>query len=326
MICTIALSLVACGDQKGNTDKVDNTEIENVETDNSGSISNTESGSNVDDTNSNGDTDIDIGDTSDLDSTTVSIKETVVYEKSGLKITAKKLETHGLIGPCISFEIENSTDRDLTIVPRESSVNGYTISSFVMGEYTVPGNTTGTHNVYFSSTELETAGITTLANFRLKFQITEGDTLDGFAETEFIEIPTSEADSYTNNSSETGINNEANAVVVYDKDGIKLTILGLQPYEAAHTGEVIGVELENNSDKYVGITFDNPLLNGFVCNPAYDITASPGETRVETITFQTSNYVNNGITKIESFSAGIILGDLDNKTVIDRADPFTVEF
>ena len=114
-----------------------------------------------------------------------NIKETVVAEQNGVRITLVSVSyTNSIFGPEFKFRIENTTDENLTVQVRNTSVNGYTVSPIMSTEVGAGEKTYGTLTIF--NTDLKDCGIKTIETLRTKFHIFYTDTFVNYFDTELI--------------------------------------------------------------------------------------------------------------------------------------------
>ena len=83
-------------------------------------------------------------------SSTPTIEEAVVYEKDGIKITAKEYTTESIWGDGIKFLIENDTTKNIMVSCKALIVNNYMISDLFATEVAAGKKTNETmHLVIF---------------------------------------------------------------------------------------------------------------------------------------------------------------------------------
>lgn len=244
-----------------------------------------------------------------------TIEEQVLYEKDGLKITAKSLELGGLMGPKLKVLVENDGAQNVTIQVRRVSVNGYmTDSSFSCD---VAAGKKVNDEVSFMNSSLEACGIETITDIELSFHIftTEGwDTLD---DSDLIQLQTSAAGSHQQAYDDAG-------TVLVDQDGIKIVYRGLE------TGGLMGpsmlLYLENNTDQSVTVQQRNMSLNGFMIDGIFSCEVEAGKKAVDDISIFDSDLEENGITELENGELSFHIFATDGWNTIFDTDMIAVEF
>lgn len=115
------------------------------------------------------------------------VKDTVIVEENGIKITLVGLSYNSSIfGPEVKFRFENTTNRNLTVQARNTSVNGYTVNPVMSVEVGAGEKTYGTLMVFQSM--LDDCGIRRIETLRTKFHVFYSETYMSYFETESITL------------------------------------------------------------------------------------------------------------------------------------------
>ena len=118
-------------------------------------------------------------------SSTPYIKETVVAEQNGIRITLVGVDyKSSIFGPEFKFRFENNTDKNLTVQSRNTSVNGYTVSTIMSTEIGAGEKTYGTLTIFQS--DLNDCGIRKIETLRTRFHIFYTDTYENYFDTELV--------------------------------------------------------------------------------------------------------------------------------------------
>lgn len=110
----------------------------------------------------------------------------VIYDNNGIRIISKGLAEDELYGPELSLYIENNSDQNITVQPRDTSINGFMVEPVLSPEI-VPGKKILTGMTFFSS-DLESNGITDIETIETSFHIYYTDTWDILEDTAPITI------------------------------------------------------------------------------------------------------------------------------------------
>lgn len=102
-------------------------------------------------------------------STDVTIEEAVLFDQGGIRITVKSFDAKGIFGPEIKLLIENDSAKAITVQTRNTSVNGYMIETMMSAD--VAAGKKANDSLTLMRSDLETAGITTVADIELSFHI-----------------------------------------------------------------------------------------------------------------------------------------------------------
>lgn len=87
--------------------------------------------------------------------------------------------------------------------------------------------------------------------------------------------------------------------VVYDKDGVKITVSGM---EDGWTGPEVKFLIENATDKNIAISGDTAIINGVTIPVYLYIDVAAGKKTIDTMTIYTSNLEIAGIEKIATIN------------------------
>ncbi len=110
----------------------------------------------------------------------------VIYDENGIKIVSKGIVEDEIWGPEVILYIENNTDSNITVQPRNTSVNGFMVdgsmsSDIISGKKIVD-------EISFYTEDLEANNITEFENFEVSFAILDIDTWEDIATTNAITI------------------------------------------------------------------------------------------------------------------------------------------
>lgn len=111
----------------------------------------------------------------------------LVYEKNGIKIVVKGLDTgDSLLGPGIVVYMENESGQDITVQTRDVSVNGFMVDALLSSE--VVDGKRAVDSITFLSSELEENEITEITEVELSFHIFDQESWDSIDDTDVVAI------------------------------------------------------------------------------------------------------------------------------------------
>lgn len=242
-----------------------------------------------------------------------TIDEAVVYDKDGIKITAKEYVSDSIWGDGIKFLIENDTSKNIMVGCNALIVNNYMISDLFATEVAAGKKTNETMTL--SSTQLKAAGIDVIGQIEVYFHIYDSDSFDNIADTDCVLIKTSLYNQMDTKADDSG-------EVLYDKDGIK--IIGKYVNDSDFWGAAILLYIENNTDKNVIIQADNVSINGFTFDSAiFSSTVYAGKKSYDDITLFSSELEENGIKSVEEVSLKFKIINPDSYDTISKSDEIT---
>lgn len=245
-----------------------------------------------------------------------TIAETVLVDESGVKITAKGLESDGTWGANLRLAIENNSGKDLTVQCRNASVNGYMVDT-MMSVDIVDGKKANDELVFMSS-DLEVCGISTIADMDFSFHIFTTEGWDTYLDTPQIQLKTSAADTYQYSFDDSGY-------LAYEGNGVKITIKGLAENHSIFGPSIIAY-IENTSDKNITVQTRNVSVNGYMVDATFSSDVMSGKHAVDAITFMSSDLEKNGITAIENVDLSFHIFDMDSWDGIVDTDIISMAF
>lgn len=145
----------------------------------------------------------------------VTLAETVLYDQDGVRITATGLDMQAVLGPELSFQVENNTQQNLVVQPEWCTVNGYMMSDLFSAD--VAAGKKANDTMYFPSSSLERCGIDTVTDIAMELKILDGETYQTLATTGTVTLQTSAAGSYTQTYDDSGEE-------IYNANGIRVVM------------------------------------------------------------------------------------------------------
>ena len=224
------------------------------------------------------------------ETSSVTIEEAVLLDQAGIKISVKGMDLNGWFGPEIKMLFENNSSKSVTIQARDTSVNGYMIEPMLSVD--VPSGKSTNDSLTLLSSDLQLAGITTIADIELVFHIFETESWDSIFDSDTVRIETSASNEY-----QYTFNNSGNRV--YHEKGIEIVVKGLASKDSLFGKEII-IYIHNESNTNITIQARDTLINGFMVDPVFSCDVAAGKHAVDTITFMDSELEKNGIQTIEN--------------------------
>lgn len=246
----------------------------------------------------------------------ITLDEQVVYEKDGITVTVKSIDTEDFWGPAVNFEVSNDTDKNIIVSATNVSVNDIMIDQDLSCE--VASGKKDNSDMTFYENEMEVADIEKIKDIEFNLCIYDSDTWD--------EIDTSDVISLTTNGSEDyvqQIDNSGTSIV--DQDGVKMVVKKLDS-EDSFWGADIYVYVENNTDDSIVIQADNVSINGYMVDPTFSCDVMPGKKAFDTITFFDSDLEDNGIEDITELEATFNILDGDSYLEKFSTSAITITF
>lgn len=238
----------------------------------------------------------------------VSISETVLVDESGVKITAKSLDTDGFFGSEIKLLIENNSGKDLTFQCRNASVNGYMVGT--MMSVGVVNGKKANDGLTFMESDFKACGIEEIADMEISFHIFDTNSWETYLDTDAVLLKTSIADEYEYVYDDSGS-------LAYEANGLKIVVKGLSE-DTSILGLGIVVYIENTGNKDVTVQTRDVSINGFMVDAMFSCNVVAGKRAVDTITFLSSDLEENEITSIEDVELSFHVFNSDSwDTIVD---------
>lgn len=218
----------------------------------------------------------------------VTVKETVLLDESGVKITLKSILFDD-DDPTLSLLLENNTDKNLCFQTRGFSVNGYMADNYFSPE--VAAGKKANESMEIESSSLEKYDIETIADVEFSFHIFNSDDGDKYVvDTEPVCIKTSAASTYEYTYDDSG-------TPIYNGNGI--TIVFKEMLEDEDDEEVcLRFFVHNESDGNITIQARDLSINGFMVDDTLSDDIASKKYALADIKIDKSELERNDITNI----------------------------
>ncbi|NLJ40045.1 MAG: hypothetical protein GX352_00300 [Clostridiales bacterium] len=250
------------------------------------------------------------GDKEDQDRALPTIDTTVLFEKDGLTMTAQELVEDPIWGIGIKVLIENDSDKNLGVQCNTLVVNNYMISDLFSSS--VAAGKKANDTIHLSSLGLEAAGISTIAEIAISFNVFESDSYDTLWDTDEIELKTS-----AYGTVEQPIMDDGRELV--NQDGIR--IVGKYVEEDSFWGAGVLLYIENNYGENIIVQSDNMSINGFMVTPLFSCTVNDGRMALDDITIMSSDLETNSIESVDDIELTFTIINPDTYQSIIETDP-----
>ena len=244
-----------------------------------------------------------------------TIAEQVLLDDADLKITATGLKD-SLLGKELSLLIENDSDKDITVLARNASVNGYMAATVMSAQ--VRAGKKANAGLTFQAARLKECGIKEIATMEFYFHIVDPDTWNDIMDTEVYKIETSAAGTYVQEYDDSG-------EVLVDANNIRIINMGLLASDSV-LGPGVVLYIENNSDRNITIQTRDSSVNGFMMNASMSEDVAAGKKAVSSATFFKSNLEDNGITDINEIELYFHIFDQGSWDTVFDSEPVKMEF
>lgn len=254
------------------------------------------------------------------DNTTAStdletIDEMLLFDKEGVRVTAKELVDDPIWGKGINVLIENESDKNVTVQCNTVVVNNYMMSDIFSSS--VAAGKKDNETITLMSSGLEAAGIDTIAEVNIRFSVVDED-YETLFDTDEITLKTSAYGTVTQPAVDEGKE-------LLNQAGVR--IVGNYVEEDSIWGAGVQLFIENTSEKDVIVQCDDMSINGFMVTPYFSCQVNKGRLALEAITIMNSDLEENDITEIKDLELTLLIVDAESYDTIYESDPipFTVE-
>lgn len=248
-----------------------------------------------------------------------TLEETVLLDEGGIKVTATGLTDYGLGGaPDLKLHVENNTDGDIMIQTSEyAAVNGCMVRGIASIQTSAGDSADDT--VMFLDDEFEAAGIETVSDIKLAVRAIDAD-WNEICASDFVTVKTSAYGTV-----------ETPAVdgdVLYDKDGVKVILLGTEEEEDFdfYFPTYVKLYIENNSEQDITVKTLDFKANGEVTQCSLNAELLAGTRQFTELRLDADSCTQNGITELKDLSFYFSVCDLMTWNEITKSDTVTLEF
>lgn len=246
----------------------------------------------------------------------VTLAETEVYNKDGVVITATKIEDD-LFGPTITFSISNDSSKNIVVTTRSLSVNGYMMEASALYSDVAAGKK-AMESMILMASELDQAGIDTVADIEFYINISDPETYMDIATSDLIKLSTSASGSFEQTVNDSGD-------VVYDSNGVRVVCQGLKQ-DVIWDGTVVFF-MENNGSQPVTVYAESVSVNGYMVDVSLYSDLRPATRSISGMyILDLTDLGIESIDGIESIEFTLRIVNADNWNEIDTTAPIILEF
>lgn len=245
-----------------------------------------------------------------------TIQEQVLVDEKDILITATGLDFDGWLGSELKLKIENNSDTDVTIQTRAASINGYMVESMMSPE--VAAGKKANDSVTFSTSDLEAAGITNIADIEFFFHIFTTDGWDEFLDTGMVQIKTSLAEDFEYTYDDSGKE-------LYNEKGIRIVAKGISD-DDSWFGPGLILFIENTGKKAITVQARDVSVNGYMIDSSLSEDVYPDKRSLTAVTFFSSDLEKNDIEKFEDVELSFHIFETDGWETIVDTEKYTLTF
>ncbi len=241
-----------------------------------------------------------------------TIDEAVLFEQKGVRVTAKEIIDDPVWGKGIAVLIENDTFKNIGVQCNSIVVNNYMISDIFSS--TVAAGKKINDTITLLSSNLEEAGIETISEVNISFNVFDSDSYDTLFDTDEISIKTSAYGTVEQPVMDSGKE-------LLNTNGVR--IVGRYVTEDSIWGAGVLLYIENTSNSDVLVQCDNMSINGFMVTPYFSSQVNKGRMALTPITILSSDLEENGIDEVKDLELSFHIINPKSYDTIYESDPIT---
>ncbi len=239
-----------------------------------------------------------------------TIDEAVLFEQKGIRVTAKEVIDDPIWGKGIAVLIENDTAKNVGVQCKTIVVNNYMISDIFSS--TVAAGKKSNETISLLSSSLEEAGIKTISEINIRFNVFDADSYDTLFDTDEISIKTSAYGTVEQPVMDSGKE-------LLNTNGVR--IVGKYVTEDSIWGAGVLLYIENTSDSDVIVQCDNMSINGFMVTPYFSSQVNKGRMALTPITILSSDLEENEIIEVKDLELSFHIINPKTFDTIYQSDP-----
>ena len=232
--------------------------------------------------------------------TKANIKEQVILDENGVKITMKSIDYSSRYDVEIKLLVENNTDDDISVQVDDLSINDIMIYPVFYANVNAGKKVNET--IDLSKEDLELANITTIGTIELSINVYNPNTWKDITTKKGIKVET-DAKNYVQKYNTDG-------KLLYDQEGIKIYFLKLDQSNSLWGADMY-LYIENNTKQNITVQANDVSVNGYMIDPMFSATVNAGKKIYDTITFFNSDLDKNEITDIKEVELKFDIFDPD---------------
>ena len=230
--------------------------------------------------------------------------EIVVVDNDQFTFKIVGIDPNGFFGHTLKVSLENKTNMTLMFAMDDVAVDGFMIDP--LWAATLSAGMKSNQDISFPHSSLALCGITEPSVIQFTLDIHEDDNLeDDYLLSQVFTVQLSEdaAEPYVR----TGAEGE---IVLFDDENCTMIVTGFDP--DGLFGYEVYAYLENKTDTTLMFTIDDAAVNGFMIDPSWACSVTPGNRAIACINWYTADLEANGITQVESLTMPIRVYDAND--------------
>jgi hypothetical protein len=239
-----------------------------------------------------------------------TIDEAVLFEQDGVRVTAKEIVDDPVWGKGIVVLIENETTKNVGVQCNTIVVNNYMISEIFSS--TVAAGKKDNETITLLSSSLEEAGIETISEINISFNVFDSDSFETLYDTDEISIKTSAYGTVEQPVMDLGKE-------LMNTEGVR--IVGKYVTEDSIWGAGVLLYIENTSDSDVLVQCDNMSINGYMVTPYFSSQVNKGRMALAPISILSTDLEENGIKEVKDLELTFNIINPNTYDTIYETDP-----
>lgn len=239
-----------------------------------------------------------------------TIEEAVLFEQKGVRVTAKEVVNDPIWGKGIIVLIENDTKKNIGVQCNTIVVNNYMVSDLFSS--TVAAGKKDNETIALLSSGLEEAGIDTISEINISFNVFDSDSYDTLFDTDEISLKTSAYGTVDQPVMDSGKE-------LLKTKGVR--IVGKYVTEDSIWGAGVLLLIENTSDSNVLVQCDNMSINGYMATPYFSSQVNKGRMALTPITIFSSELEENGVSEVKDVELNFTILDPEDYETIFESGP-----
>lgn len=215
----------------------------------------------------------------------VTVPESVIYDKDGIKVTVKSLDYDGWMGVELKYLAENESGKSVILQAADLVINGFVLDPVMSTD--LPSGEKVNSALTIMAEDLETAGIETIQYLEFNLRIIDSDDWSKSFNTDRIRVETNADPAFAQKVDDSGD-------LLFEQDGIRVIMKELDTEASYFAAELI-VLVENNSGRDISLTVRDVSVNGFEVNPIFYVDLLSGTRAYTELIFLEEDLKSHGI-------------------------------
>lgn len=246
----------------------------------------------------------------------VTVPESVIYDKDGLKITVKSLDCDGWMGVELKYLAENESGKPIMLQAADLVVNGFMVDPIMSTE--LPSGESVDSALTIMAEDLEAAGIETIQYLEFNLRVIDSNDWSKSFNTDRIRIETNADPAYTQKVDESG-------TLLVEQGGVRIIMKELDTRSSYIAAELI-VLVENNSGRDISLTVRDVSVNGIMVSPIFYVDVLSGTNAFTELIFLEEELKSNDIVDIKEIELSFDAIDKNDWHTIFETETIKITF